>query len=180
MLSSIVSAPQLLAMVKLVETLPAGDFAEVGVYKGGSAWELYKVSLASGRTLHLFDTFTGTPFFTEDLDRHKIDAEFAAELTPVVIGQLMPAAKVYVGVYPDTHPKDLPPLAFIHCDCDQYLSYTAVIEKLWPLVVLGGVMLFDDYPYLAGAKRAVDEHFAPIDLKKCFSRYYVVKEPDFG
>lgn len=177
MLSSIVNPRQLLAMVELASRLPAGDFAEVGVYRGGSAWELYKLALIQGRGLHLFDTFTGTPFFTEDLDHHKIDREFAAELTLPVIREMMPAAKIYEGRYPDTHPKDLPPLAFIHCDCDQYLSYLAVIEVMWPRVVPGGVILFDDYPYLTGAKKAVEDNFELSELKDCLSRKYVVKKP---
>ena len=34
---------QLLALAALAETAPRGDFVEVGVYRGGSAWYLYAV-----------------------------------------------------------------------------------------------------------------------------------------
>jgi hypothetical protein len=175
---SIIGKAQLEAMVKLARTAPAGDFAEVGVFHGGSAYLLYQVALAQGRDLHLFDTFTGTPFFVEGLDRHQIDREFADENAPERIRQLMPVAKLYVGIYPDTHPEDLSRLAFVHCDCDQYDSYRAVIDGMWPLVVPGGFMLFDDYPYLAGAKRAVEETFAVADLQSAGQRYYVIKPHD--
>jgi hypothetical protein len=46
---------------------------------------------------------------------------------------------------------------------------------MWPLVVSGGILLFDDYPYLAGAKKAVEENFSIDELKTCAQRYYVVK-----
>jgi hypothetical protein len=82
---------------------------------------------------------------------------------------------LYVGIYPHTHPEDLEDVAFIHCDCDQYESYRAVIDRLWPLVVPGGFLIFDDYPYLAGAKQAVDESFASAELLTCGQRSYVVK-----
>jgi O-methyltransferase len=141
---------------------------------------LYELALRQGRELHLFDTFTGTPFFTEGLDKHKIDAEFADEDAPKRIRRVMPMAHLYVGIYPDTHPIGLQNLAFIHCDCDQYLSYRAVIDELWPLVVRGGIMLFDDYPYLNGAKKAVEESFAKNMLQKAGERFYVIKDAAGG
>lgn len=180
MLQSIIAPPNLSAMVDLVERLPAGDLVEVGVYHGGSAMELYKVALAQNRDLHLFDTFSCTPFFTEGLDRHKIDEEFADASAPGNIFLAMPMAKLYIGIYPETHPASLKEVAFIHCDCDQYLSYRAVIDYMWPLVVPGGVILFDDYPYLGGAKKAVEESFDLRFLRKCGGRFYAVKEAGVG
>jgi hypothetical protein len=173
---SIVAKPNLEAMAILASQMPEGDFVEVGVFHGGSAYYLYEVAMMQGRELHLFDTFSGTPVFTEGLDHHKIGAEFADGDAPARIRSLMPMAHLHIGVYPDTHPEGLGRLAFVHCDCDQYISYCAVIGRMWSLLVPGGAILFDDYPYLAGAKRAVEEHFAVERLKKCAGRYYVVKE----
>ena len=172
---SIIGKPNLEAMANLAEGAPPGCFAEVGVFHGGSAWELYQVAVRRGRELHLFDTFIGTPFFTEGLDQHKIGAEFADEDAPKKIRVMMPLAELHIGVYPETHPASLKDVAFIHCDCDQYLSYRAVIDRMWPLVVLGGFLLFDDYPYLGGARKAVEESFAPARLKKCGQHFYAVK-----
>src|SRR5258708_32100608 len=180
MLESIVSLPQLAAMKSLAQTVPLGCFVEVGVFHGGSAYRLYEVALQQGRDLHLFDTFTGTRFFTDGLDRHQIDREFADPNAPAHIRDMMPLAKLHIGIYPDTHPKDLHDIAFVHCDCDQYLSYRAVINRLYPLMVPDGIMLFDDYPYLAGAKKAVEESFAINRLSKCGQRYYVTKDATIG
>jgi O-methyltransferase len=176
MLTSIINPQQLNAMVRLAEGAPDGDFVEVGVYHGGSAYLLYGLALRQNRTLHLFDTFRGTPVYTEGLDKHKIDDEFADTQAPKVIRDLMPFAALHIGVYPDTHPPGLKDLAFVHCDCDQYISYCCVIDRMWPLLVPGGIILFDDYPYLEGAKRAVEEHFTASQLHLCFQRYYVMKE----
>lgn len=177
MLASIVSPVQIAAMLTLVQNAPRGAFVEVGVFHGGSAERLYKITQEQGRELHLFDTFTGTPYFTEGLDKHKIDLEFADLDAPARIRDVMPEAHLHIGIYPETHPASLKDVAFIHCDCDQYLSYIAVIDHMWPLVVPGGLMLFDDYPYLEGAKRAVEERFSLGELKRCYQRYYVVKPP---
>ena len=175
-IESIVAPQQLRAMADLALTAPPGAIAEVGVYKGGSAAYLYEVAQKQDRELHLFDTFTGTPVSIEGLDKHKVNDEFRPPAdTELRLRDLLPLAFIYPGVYPGTHPEDLPPLAFIHVDCDQYDSYKAVIKYMWPLVVPGGMMIFDDYPYLAGAKKAVEEHFAAHELKKCHTRYYVVK-----
>lgn len=175
MLTSIIASAQLDAMCAIAATTPPGDFAEIGVYRGGSAARLYGLALFQGRELHLFDTFSGTPYFTEGLDHHQIDEEFADAKAPMRIAQMLPSAKLHIGIYPETHPAGLANLAFVHCDCDQYLSYKAVIERMWPLVVPNGILLFDDYPYLEGARRAVEEHFDVSDLKRCAQRYFVVK-----
>ena len=174
-LPSIIAQSNIDEMLKLVRNLPAGSICEIGVFHGGSASHLYQVAQEQGRELHLFDTFSGTPYHIEQLDKHKIDSEFAAPEAPEKIRQMMPEAKLHIGIYPETHPVGLKDIAFIHCDCDQYLSYIAVIRHMWPLVVPNGVLLFDDYPYLGGAKKAVEENFHQIDLQKCGGRYYVVK-----
>lgn len=175
MLPSIVNPYQLAEMANLASDTPPGAIVEIGVYLGGSAYYLYEVAMKQDSEIHLFDTFKGTPVFTEGLDKHKIDDEFSARETPAKIRHLMPMAELHIGVYPDTHPASLKDVAFIHCDCDQYISYCSVIANMWPLVVPGGVMLFDDYPYLEGAKKAVEENFPVEDLHLCAQRYYVVK-----
>lgn len=158
----------------LARDVPEGCFAEVGVFHGGSAYHLYEVALLQGRELHLFDTFAGTPFFVVGLDEHKIGDEFADSGAPKRIREFMPLAKLHIGIYPDTHPADLKDVAFVHCDCDQYDSYVAVITHMWPIMPLGAVMLFDDY-HLAGAKKAVHEFFLEKELKRNAGRHYVRK-----
>lgn len=176
---SAVSEQNLKDLVALAKTAPEGAFVEVGVWQGGSAYELYQVTEAQGRTLHLFDSFRGMPVFTPGLDSFRLGTFMVDRGYVTELKALLPNAVIYAGTYPGTHPSDMPAVAFIHCDCDQYDSYKAVIEHMWPCVVPGGMMLFDDYPYLPGAKKAVDEAFSQSELIKHGEHFYVQK-PSLG
>ena len=162
-------------MIALASTAPTGSFVEVGVYQGGTALRLYALAETQGRALHLFDTFTGMPFWDENLDIIRPGA--FSDINLDEIRKAMPKAEIYQGIYPATHPAELSDVAFVHCDVDQYQSYRAVIDTMWDSMVKGGMMLFDDYPYLAGAKRAVEETFLPSALYRTpANRFYVVKD----
>lgn len=165
---------QLLALSALAETAPPGDFVEVGVYRGGSAWYLNEIAERQGRRLHLFDTFTGIP------NKGPMDERKAGDYADTSLPDLreqFPRAKFYEGIFPDTLPPGLiDDVAFVHVDCDQYDGHCACIDLLFPYMVPGGIMLFDDYPFLTGAKQAVDESFPPERLISNGHRHYVVKE----
>ena len=156
---SIVVPEALEFLVELAGTVPPGLFAEVGVYKGGSALRLAQF----GRELHLFDTFTGTPVAGAG-DDHAI-GDFGDTDAAQVIAML-PAAIFHIGIFPDTLPADLSGFAFVHADCDQYASVRDCIAYLGPRMVPGGIILFDDYACLDSATRAVDEAFPPAAIKR--------------
>ena len=169
MLPSIVPAEVIEALVAYAETAPPGAFAEVGVYQGGTAWRLMQICHREGRALHLFDTFAGIPD-AEPIDRHGV-GEFASD--EAAVRRALPGAVFHVGVFPDTLPADLGPLAFVHVDCDQRRSVAACIEHLWPRLAPGGVMWFDDYGALDGARAAIDaafpaESLRPAPAGRCF------------
>ena len=123
---------------------------------------LYNICVTQGRTLHLFDTFCGIPHKGE-LDDHEI-GDFGDGVDLAAIKAALPLAKFYVGTFPETMPSDLPPLAFVHEDSDQHASTKSVIERLYPLLVSGGVMYFDDYRTFdcQGSRRAIDESGLPL------------------
>lgn len=50
-------------------------------------------------------------------------------------------------------------IALLHIDGDWYASVKVCLEELYDAVVPGGFILFDDYGYWPGCKRAVDEFF---------------------
>jgi hypothetical protein len=58
-------------------------------------------------------------------------------------------------------------IALLHCDVDLYRPTKAALEQLWPLVVRGGVVAFDEYgiPPWEGESRAVDEFFEDKRIK---------------
>lgn len=135
---------------------PPGDIVEVGVYRGGSAAALMQVCREQDRRLHLFDTFTGIPFRGPD-DWHNV-GDFS-DTSLAAVRQALPDAFIYPGIFPETLPAALDPIALAHVDCDQYRSVWDCCKHLSPLMAPGGVMVFDDYDVLAGARLAVDSYF---------------------
>ncbi len=157
--------PESLIGDTLLETLrilaagaPPGAFVEIGVYKGGSAAVLYEIAQQQQRRLYLYDTFAGMPVAQPGLDSHRI-GDFA-DCDAETVKRLFPRATVVQGIFPQscrlTHRSRI---AFVHADADQYESTAAVCRVFPPLMVPGGMILFDDYRGLAGCIKAVDEHF---------------------
>jgi hypothetical protein len=57
-------------------------------------------------------------------------------------------------------------ISLLHFDVDLYRPTLVALEKLWPLVVPGGLLLFDEYaiPPWEGESKAVDEFFADKEI----------------
>lgn len=168
--NSLIDPSTIKQMCAVAAQTPAGIFAELGVYRGGSARELAVVAEQQQRELHLFDTFSGIPYRIDD-DSHAV-GDFA-DTNEQEVRALIPSAIFHVGVFPATMPEQLPPVAFLHIDADQYESYVHAIRLFSPLMVEGGIMWFDDYACLASATRAVDEAFGERVIRKEFNKAYV-------
>lgn len=171
---SLINPLQVAALVEMAKTTPAGGWAEVGVYQGGSASALMRAALEQGRRLWLFDTFTGIPCRTVGLDAHQIGDFSDCSLSAV--RELIPEAEIVVGDCRTTLAETLTgPLAFVHVDCDQYESVRACIADLGSRMVPGGVMWFDDYGCLEGANEACREllpgRMIDHDCGKSFARF---------
>lgn len=164
---------QLIALAAVASTAPRGAFVEVGVYRGGSAWHLYQVAQRQSRTLHLFDTFSGIPHKGE-LDAHAV-GDYGIGVSVADLKATFPDAVLHVGIFPRTLPADLCDIAVVHVDCDQYEGHRACIDLLYPRMVPGGLMVFDDYPVLKGARVAVEETFPSERLIFTGYRHHVVK-----
>jgi O-methyltransferase len=153
---SLIDHTVLARLADIAASAPPGAFVEVGVYRGGSAAVLLKVAQAQSRALYLFDTFTGIPY----ADAAKGDTHQPGDFSDTsleAVGRACPGAILCPGVFPETLPAGMAPIAFAHIDCDQYQSVRGAAEALEPLMVIGGVMIFDDYGHLAGATRAVHD-----------------------
>lgn len=140
-----------------------GDFAELGVYKGNSAFLLAHMARRSGRHVYLFDTFSGfdsRDFVKEDKDRM---AGHFSDTSLEGVRSLVGAESVsYVqGFFPDSLATITPPekLAVVHLDCDLYEPMRAGLENFYPRLSPGGIMFLHDYSSgeWPGARRAVDE-----------------------
>lgn len=167
------------------EQLP-GDFAECGVWRGGSvmamALELKRLGRLE-RRLWLYDTFAG---MTDPTDRD-VEAESgktAAQLmstTEVGDGNNVWAhatrQDVEANLATTGYPMDMfelvegdvavtllasvpEQICLLRLDTDWYESTRLGLEVLYPRLVVGGVCILDDYGHWQGARTAVDEYFA--------------------
>jgi O-methyltransferase len=141
-----------------------GEAAEVGVYRGGAARVLCEALQDAGKTIHLFDTFSGMPAVDAGKDRHRA-GDFTDTSLEAVKSFLAGCAgtQFHPGLFPDTA-RGLGSARFsvVHVDVDIYPSVKACAEFFYPRLSPGGLMLFDDYaqPSCPGAKQAVDEFFS--------------------
>lgn len=145
-----------------------GNVAEVGVYKGGTAKIMVEICRAfeTHKVVHLFDTFSGMPAPGKLDPLHK-EGDFG-DAGYGDVGKLLGGDETdylpFIGEFPETARWVRGQFCFVHVDCDLYESTKAACEVFYNRMTPGGVMLFDDYGFLscAGAKKAVDEFFAPL------------------
>lgn len=161
-----------------------GDFLEMGIALGGSAILLANL-MERGRSFHGYDVFGMIPPPTAAdppavHERYRTIAEghsdgiggdtyygYLDDLHGRVVancaryGQPVDGKRVQLhrGLFEDTlHPRS--PVALAHVDCDWYEPVQLCIERIWPKLSRGGLMVFDDYNDYGGCTKAVDEFAA--------------------
>jgi O-methyltransferase len=139
---------ELWQLAKQMDRLP-GAFIEVGVWKGGTGCLL---ASAASKPVFLCDTFHGVvkagPRDTYYKGGEHSDA--TEEEVRSLASQLgvLHRIKVIRGVFPeDTGSSVNESLSLCHIDVDVYASARDVFNKIWPLMVRGGVVVFDDYGF---------------------------------
>jgi hypothetical protein len=146
----------------------AGDFAELGVWRGNTAAILAHFAQAAGRIVYLFDTFNG--FDQKDLkgeDANARQREFDGTSVATardVIGPAWSACRIAAGYFPQSvKPEhEASRYAIVSLDCDLYEPMKAGLEFFYQRLSKGGLLLLHDYSSLhwAGARRAIDEFCA--------------------
>jgi O-methyltransferase len=137
-----------------------GDFAELGVYKGVTARLIHQY--APERRLHLFDTFTG--FDDREIEAASQRGVFSDTSVEGVMKRIAPRndnIEVYAGRFPQTAATAPDQFAFVHLDADLFEPIKAGLEFFYPRLSPRGVIVIHDYNAWPGARRAVDEFFAP-------------------
>lgn len=157
-----------------------GDIVEAGIHMGGSIGLFALASdLGSTREFWCYDTFSGMPEPSLNDSKEALDlflkrskgdgySNWCDTSLEKVRGNLKrmgaPIEKFnfIVGKVEDTLTEDtnLPKsIAILRLDTDWYESTKIELERLFPLVVSGGVVIIDDYGKWAGSRAAVDEYF---------------------
>lgn len=145
-----------------------GDIAELGVYKGDTAWKLNL--LFPDRTIYLFDTFEG--FDARDIETetdscysYAREGDFSDTNVETVLARFPHPEQAVVkkGFFPETaaglsenH------YAFVSLDADLYAPLFAGLEYFYPRLSPGGMILLHDYnnTRFRGAKQAVEDYEA--------------------
>jgi O-methyltransferase len=145
-----------------------GEFWECGVYRGGTAILLAKLiaeyGAKSGTKLHLFDTFEGMPDVNAQKDWHKSGdfKDTSEEAVKERVGHPS-LVQTHKGFIPDSFKGlDGAKISFAHIDVDIYQSILDSLDFIYPKMLKGGFIVFDDYgfPTCPGARQAVDEFFS--------------------
>lgn len=148
----------------------AGDFIELGVFRGGSALLLAFAlqERASSRKLHLLDSWQGMPAPTQqDSGTFLRPGQFAAASEDGVrrmlaqVG-LIDRCETHQGWFEQTLPMLPGPFAFAHVDCDFHAAVKFCLLHLLPRMAAGGTIVVDDYGSATerrfpGVEKAVDE-----------------------
>lgn len=143
----------------------SGNYAEVGVYKGGTARLISEVLKSTEKKFSIYDTFEGMPAVSPEDNHHKAgdfsDTSFESVLAFIGSDKV----NAMKGRFPDsiTDKNSSEKFCFVHVDVDIYQSVKDCIEWFYPRMVSGGVIIFDDYGFSSceGAKKALDESGIP-------------------
>jgi O-methyltransferase len=119
--------------------------------------------LKTTKLLYLFDTFEGMPQTDSNKDLHKKGNFSDTSLESVVQYVGHPEIVQFKkGFIPKTFEgMENAKFCFAHIDVDIYRSIMDAMEFIWPRLVTGGFVIFDDYgfPSCPGARIAVDNFF---------------------
>lgn len=173
---------EMLLLVR-AERIP-GDYVEAGVALGGSAIVIGKLKPRRAKLL-LYDVFEMIPPPGENdgADAHQryevirsgqakglggevyygyrgdLPAAVAANLQSHGLGLAEHHIELVRGRFEQTlFPRS--PLAFAHVDCDWHDSVKTCIDRIYPALSVGGIMVFDDYVSYSGCRKVVDEFIA--------------------
>lgn len=182
-------------LYKMAREVP-GEIIECGVFKGASLirFAMFREIFgeSSAKKIIGFDTF-GTfpePEFEPDKERRKefIDEAGSKSITTEQLRNVFETKGVgnfelIKGNVNNTIPEfiqDNPELriSLLNIDIDVYGATKTILEELYPRVVSGGVILFDDYGKFPGETKAVDEYFSNDEIE--IRRLPFAEEPPYA
>lgn len=151
----------------------SGDMIEVGTFRGGTA-ALIAHAIAtqrSGSRLYICDTFKGVVKAGNRDTAYKggEHADTSVELVQGLVERFLPRSQfdIMVGIFPEDSDGALDEkrFSFAHIDVDVYQGAVDCVHYLWPRLLPGGVIVFDDYGLQGteGMTRAAEELAAEYD-----------------
>jgi hypothetical protein len=159
-----------------------GDIAEVGVYKGGSAYILCAAS-SKLKKIYLFDTFEGLPldnFLTKKQTPQKNwlnDTSIKKVYNLLVKNKKNIRINIIKGLFPKSVSEKInkKKFSFVHLDTDLYQSTFDSLKFFYPRLNNGGCIIVHDYNSYGcpGVKASVDKF---VDKKKIYHKLFQISE----
>lgn len=171
-------------LYKNIIDLP-GSIVECGVFKGNSLIRLatYRQYFENdySRKIIAFDVFGKFPLTSFEKDKifRENFIKNAGEVGPTaeeiekilvskgigdnvefVKGDILYTVKDYIEGNPNLK------ISLLHIDVDLYEPTKVILENFYPLIVNGGIVVFDDYSIFPGATKAIDDFFGTKQVKK--------------
>jgi O-methyltransferase len=153
--------------VEQTAKLSEGAILEVGVWRGGSGGLIAERARQCGipDTIYLCDTFSGIVKAGAEDPSYKggEHADTSLAVTERLLSEVMHLDNIRLlqGIFPEETGNLVGEERFrlCHVDVDVYQSAKDVVEWVLPKMVIGGVIVFDDYGFdtCAGVRRFVDE-----------------------
>ncbi len=148
----------------------AGDFAEIGVFRGAAFRRLATLAADQHKLAHAFDSFAGmaepTAADGSAYPKGRFDIGGPAEFLRLMdkAGVAREHYRLWPGYVPDCFNAVPPELrfSFVILDLDHYLPTVHALQWLLPRISPGGILALDDY--IAGgnalASKAIGEFLA--------------------
>lgn len=142
---------------KLVEQtakLPEGDLIEIGVWRGGTGAIIASQASRCGISglVYLCDTFVGVVKAGAE-DSSYTGGEHS-DTSPEVVKRLVGSmcldkVRLLSGIFPEEtgDAVEAARFRFCHIDVDVYRSAADILEWIWPRMVSGGVIVYDDFGF---------------------------------
>ncbi len=133
----------------------AASIIEVGVWRGGTAALLAKAN-NNNSPVYLCDTFEGVAKAGEKDNQYKggEHADTSIETVEKLMNQLdISGYHILKGIFPDVNADQVEEKEFkiCHIDVDVYDSAKDIFNWVWQRMIVGGVVVFDDYGFAACA-----------------------------
>ncbi|MBI5007563.1 MAG: class I SAM-dependent methyltransferase [Nitrosomonadales bacterium] len=161
---------ELYSLVRQLGKLPEGDILEVGVWRGGSGALLARTAALAGLSSRVFlaDTFRGVVKAGSRDSKYTggEHADTSLDIVENLLGEKLKLENFSIlqGVFPEQTGAEIAGRSFrlCHIDVDVYESARDVNEWVWPRLVPGGMVVYDDYGFepCVGVTRYVNEQLA--------------------
>ncbi|MBR5647924.1 class I SAM-dependent methyltransferase [Candidatus Saccharibacteria bacterium] len=164
----------------------AGDFVELGCYKGDTSLLLADLLRGTGKLLYIYDSFEGLPEKRAE-DESAVGENFKGgelyvtkrEVKERFLRANLPVPVIKKAWFNELTDADLPEkIAFSFLDGDFYESIKDSLKLVEGKMAEGGIIIVHDYnnAALPGVARAVDEWIAKKDYNKIVVESMVIIE----